>query len=240
MRFLCSCSAVLVLAACGGPRARDPFAYDTRTPTVRDQGIVGQNARVRVHAVSFAGIDGFLAVPSSAGPHPAVLFLHGAGGTRRDLLLPAVQLALRGAVTMTISQPNDAATYRPLVVRARRALDVLAARADVDPARLGLVGYSLGAQTAAVLAGAEPRLKAVGLMAGRANPVTTYWIRRTHAHLFVQGGSRDTRVSPASVRRLAAAAPGRPRLAFYPAGHSLSRRASDEQVAWQAAELGLR
>ena len=72
---------------------------------------------------------------------------------------------------MTISQPNDAPTFRPLVVNARRALDVLAARPDVDPKRLGVVGFSLGAQTAAILAGDEPRLKAVGIMSGRGGPV---------------------------------------------------------------------
>ena len=62
-----------------------------------------------------------------------MLFLHGSGGNREDLLLPAAQLASRGFVTMTISQPNDAPTFRPLVVNARRALDLLAARRDVDP-----------------------------------------------------------------------------------------------------------
>ena len=68
---------------------------------------------------------------------------------------------------MTISQPNDAQTYRPLVVNALRALDLLAARRDVDPTRLGVVGFSLGAQTAAILAGDDPHVKTAGIIGGR-------------------------------------------------------------------------
>ena len=82
---------------------------------------------------------------------------------------------------MTISQPNDAPTFRPLVVNARRALDLLAARSGRRPRRLGLVGFSLGAQTAAILAGDEPRLKAVGIVAGRGEPSPVHWLRRAAA-----------------------------------------------------------
>src|SRR5205823_9340252 len=114
------------------------------------------------------------------------LFLHGSGGNREDLLLPAIELASRGFVTITISQPNDAATFKPLVVNARRALDLLVARRDVDPKRLGLIGFPLGAQTAALLAGDEPRLKAIGIVSGRGSAAPLYWIRRSHAHLFFQ------------------------------------------------------
>src|SRR3954453_7494803 len=166
MRFLCSCSAAAVLlVGCGSKSARapDPFAYDTSRPlAVRDAGVALSGPKVAVHVVTFLGaarpVNAFLAVPRSKGRHPAVLFLHGSGGSREDLLLPAIELATRGAVTMTISQPNETQTFRPLVVNAHRALDVLTARRDVDARRLGLVGFSLGGQTAAILAGDEPRL----------------------------------------------------------------------------------
>ena len=182
----------------------------------------------------------FLVVPRSKGRHPAVLFLHGSGGNREDLLLPATELASRGIVTMTISQPNDATTFRPLVVNARRALDVLSERKDVDRKRLGVVGFSLGAQTAAVLAGDEPRLEAVGLISGRGGPVPLYWIRKAHAHLFFQAGTRDEVVPHAQLAALISAAPGKPRVRWYDADHGMSRRSFEEQVAWQATELGVR
>src|SRR5689334_22199855 len=175
MRSACSSSAaillLLALAGCGGhARAVDPYGYDHSRPlAVSDAGVALSGPKMTVHVVTYAGVGSiraFVVVPRSARPHPAVLLLHGSGGSREDLLLVAAELAGRGIVAMTISQPNDAASYRPLVVNARRALDVLAARTDVDAQRLGVVGFSLGAQTAAILAGDDPRLKAAGIISG--------------------------------------------------------------------------
>ena len=244
MRCLFWCSAALLLAGCGSSAQRDPFAYDTSRPlVVRDEGIAMSNAAVSLHVLTYAGASGrvnaFLVVPKSKLPHPAVLLLHGSGGNREDLLLPAVQLAQRGVVTMTISQPNDAQTFRPLVVNARRALDLLAARRDVDRHRLGLVGFSLGAQTAAILAGDEPRLKAVGIVAGRGRGTPLEWIGKAHADLFFQAGTHDERVPHAQLEALIDAAPGHPRVRWYDTRHGMNRRTFDDQVKWQAVELGV-
>lgn len=244
-RSLFWCSAVLLLAACGAATAtQDPFAYTPRPLAVHDR-VAMSSKGLAVHTLSFAGANGvrvsaFLLAPRTTGRHAAVLFLHGSGGTRQDLLVPAAELAARGAVTMTISQPGDAATFRPLVVNARRALDLLVARADVDPKRLGVVGYSLGAQTAAILAGDEPRLKAVGIVAGRGTRAPLYWIARTHAQLYFQAGTLDQVVPHAQLVALMHAAPGQPRIGWYPADHGMSLQAFDDQVAWQARELGVR
>src|ERR1044071_9370939 len=207
MQCLFWCSAALLLAGCGSSSGRDPFAYDTSRPLAgRDAGVAMSNAAIALHVVTYAGASGrvnaFLVVPKTGSSHPAVLFLHGSGGNREDLLLPAVQLAQRGVVTMTISQPNDAQTIRPLVVNARRALDVLVARSDVDARRLGLVGFSLGAQTAAILAGDERRLTAVGIVAGRGSGTPLRWIRKAHADLFLQAGTHDERVPHAQLEAL--------------------------------------
>ena len=246
-RSLFWCSAACALAACGAhaQAVRDPFAYAKRPLAVRDGGVVLSGKIVSVHTLSFDGANGarvnaFLVVPRARGRHPAVLFLHGSGGTREDLLVTAAQLATRDAVTMTISQPNDAATFRPLVVDARRALDLLVARPDVDSRRLGLVGFSLGAQTAAILAGDDARLDAVGIVAGRGSAAPRYWIARTRAHLYFQAGTHDERVPHRQVLALIHAAPGRPRVSWYDTGHGMNRKSFDDQVAWQAAELGLR
>jgi dienelactone hydrolase len=246
-RSLFWCSAVLGLAACGGntQSTQDAFGYAKAPLAARDDGVVMSSGIVSVHLLSFAGanrarVSGFLLVPRSRGPHPAVLFLHGSGGGREDLLVPAALLATRGVVTMTISQPNDAATFRPLVVNARRALDLLAARADVDRRRLGLVGFSLGAQTAAILAGDEPRLRAVGIVAGRGSKPARYWITRTHADLYFQAGRNDERVPRAQILALIHAAPAHSKVSWYPTGHGMSRRSFDDMVQWQAAELHVR
>ena len=194
MRFLCSCSAALVLlAGCGSQtdRAPDPFAYDQSRPlAVHDAGVALSGPKATVHVIRFEGarhVNAFLLVPRSAGRHPAVLFLHGSGGNREDLLLPAAELANRGAVTMTISQPNDATSFRPLVVNARRAGPGLLAAAGPGatlPGR-GTVGHAgrprkpraadrrrAGAPARALVCGrprVEPaRVRRSGGLAGRA------------------------------------------------------------------------
>jgi dienelactone hydrolase len=249
MRFLCWCSAALVLASCGGAKqsaTRDPFADNTAAPlAVSDAGVFATSRSATIRKISFAGTDGsrvqaYLVVPRSRGRHPGVLFLHGSGGDRRDLIFEAALLAERGAVTMTISQPNDAPTYRPLVVNARRALDTLVARSDVDPRRLGIVGFSLGAQTAAILVGDDHRPKAAGIIGGRGTDIARYWIRRSHADLFFQAGTRDAVVPHAQLVALERAAPGHPRVRWYDAEHVIDAPIRRDQLSWQAAELGLR
>jgi cephalosporin-C deacetylase-like acetyl esterase len=244
MRSLCWCSAVLVLAACGtGGHARDPFAYRHTPLAVRDAGVVLSGPRTVVHDVSYAGesgsrVLGFLLVPRAAGRHPAVLFLHGSGGTREDLLVPAAVLANRGFVTLTISQPNDTETYRPLVVNARRALDLLAARRDVDTHRLGVVGFSLGAQVAAILAGDDRRPRAVDVIGGRANDVTLYWIRRANAHLLFQAGLHDQVVPHAQLFALMNAAPDHPQVRWYDTEHDVSPQIEHDLDAFILHTLG--
>ena len=245
MRCLCWCSCALVLVACGSARAHDPFAYDAKRPlAVNDAGVAMSNSTLSLHVLTYAGASGrvnaFLLVPKGGGVHPAVLLLHGSGGNREDLLVPAAQLAADGAVAMTISQPNDAQVFRPLVVNARRALDVLTHRPDVDPKRVGLVGFSLGAQTAAILAGEDPELKAVGIIAGRGSTTPLYWLPRTDADLFFQAGTHDDHVPHAQLVALIRAAPGHPKVRWYDTKHGMNRRTFDDQVAWQAEELGLR
>jgi dienelactone hydrolase len=224
---------------------KDPYPDDPMTPVgLRTFGVTALRGGVRRETVRFTGavgnrIKAFVVVPPGAGQKPAVLFLHGTGGNRRELLGPAEQLARRGAVTLTITQPKGAGV-REEVVDARRALDLLAHRSDVDPQRIGVVGYSNGGQTAAVLAGIDLRVRSVGLIATRGVPTAVKWIRHTQAHVFFQAGLADRVVPRPALERLIRAAPGRPRVRWYSAGHVPSAEMYAAQVAWQARVLGLR
>jgi dienelactone hydrolase len=205
-----SLSVVLVAAGCGGDegsgdgdenaqpagKPASPFAYDASTPlAVRDAGRVNSDYPIAVRDVSYVSggrrIEGFLAVPPGSGRRPGAVYLHGSGGDRRQLLVHAVWLAGRGAVTLAITAPSATAPaesglapaaalrrQRDLavadVVAVRRALDLLQARPDVDGSRLGFVGWSAGARTGALLAGVERRAKAFVLMSGGATPVSEY------------------------------------------------------------------
>ena len=128
-------------------------------------------------------MPGYLVVPPGKGPFPAVLYLHGSGGDRVELLAPATWMAARGAVALTIDDPFarnpnlQVGTGLPGIQRLhdlyvqevedlRRAVDLLQSLPYVDGKRLAFVGFSGGARMGAILAGNEPRIRAFDLISG--------------------------------------------------------------------------
>jgi cephalosporin-C deacetylase-like acetyl esterase len=57
-------------------------------------------------------------------------------------------------------------TARQAVVDLRRAIDILAARQNVDPSRIAYIGHSYGAQWGAILSAVDKRMKTCILMGG--------------------------------------------------------------------------
>jgi dienelactone hydrolase len=288
--------ATIVLGACGGgggthatttERAQQPasFPYDASQPLdFRDAGRVNSSYPIAIRDVSYASagrrVNAFLAVPPGTKRRAAVIYLHGSGGDRRELLLPAVWLAGRGAVTLVLTAPSAEQTMpnglspaarlrwqRDVaiedVVAVRRAIDLLSARDDVDPKRIGFVGWSAGAQTGALLAGSEPRLQALVLMSGGATPLAEYavkapvnlrpaileylgavdplrLIRRARpGSLLLQDGRKDTIVPRAALLALSRAAPKGTTLRWYAANHQLNPQAYRDQLAWLTKELDI-
>lgn len=179
----------------GTPRG-GVFSYDPFAPLrYVDRGRVNaRDSALAVHDVSFTSldrrIDGYLVVPPGRGRRPAVVFVHGSGGDRTELLPQAGLLAARGVVTLTITAPSataqsSATTPGQLlgemraisiddVVAVRRAVDVLGSVPYVDPNRIGYLGWSAGARTGALAAAAEPRLRALVLLSAGAAPISAY------------------------------------------------------------------
>jgi dienelactone hydrolase len=189
----------LSVAGCGGGDAGtasassrpapSPFAYDASAPLgLRDRGVVNRPYPIAIHDVSFASprggrVPGYLAVPPGKGPFPAVVYLHGSGGNRLELLPLATWMAARGAVALTIDAPDarpgaakvgtglaglrrTRSLYVQEVVDLRRAVDLLQSLPYVDGRRVAYVGYSAGARMGAILAAYEPRIRAFDLMSG--------------------------------------------------------------------------
>lgn len=118
---------------------------------------------------------GNLYQPAGAGPHPAVLVIHGGGwirGEKEDMEKFARRFVEAGYLVYNVSY-RLAPEYRwPAQVNdVRAALQWLHANAealDIDPARIGAMGYSAGAHLALMLGlqDATPKPQAVVAGAG--------------------------------------------------------------------------
>jgi dienelactone hydrolase len=194
--------AVALAAGCGGGGSKESslakdFAYDESQPLDLHTRGIERRQGVEVRDVSYRGLDGkrvnaYLIVPRAAEDAPAVIFAHGAGGDRAELVSEATQLAELGAVALTLEMTYSPRRAKPLpppgmdAVRARvnlevdsvrevrRAVDLLRSLPSVDGDRIGYVGWSAGARMGAIVAGVEHRIKALDLLAGGAVPLEEY------------------------------------------------------------------
>ncbi len=142
---------------------------------------------VKVQDVSYLSarkgrVPGFLVLPAGEGPFAGIVYMHWGQGDRTEFLSEAVVLAKRGAISLMIDAPYhrpdvesysfvaepeaERESYIQLVADLRRGYDVLAARKDVDPKRIGYVGHSLGATWGGALAGIDSRFAGYVLMGG--------------------------------------------------------------------------
>ncbi|WP_426746985.1 alpha/beta fold hydrolase [Myxococcus faecalis] len=120
--------------------------------------------------VAFTNADGLTLrgwyVPSQN--RAAVVLVHGFADNRAQLLFEARALARAGYGVLLFDlrahgeSGGDRVTWGDLERRdVTAALDFVAARPDVDPARLGLFGFSMGGTTALLVAEHDARVKAV-------------------------------------------------------------------------------
>lgn len=133
-----------------------------------------------------AGIEvaGHLRVPAGEGSWPALVFTGPFTGVKEQVTgLYAAALAERGFVTLAFDHRNfGASTGEPRQHEdsAGKGRDLLAATsflADyplVDPARIGAVGICLGGSYAVRHTAFDPRIKALGLVAGGYNDPVSF------------------------------------------------------------------
>ena len=138
-------------------------------------------------AVSFVNqgqrLWGMFHLPATSGPHPAVLMLHGFTATRveshRFYVHLARALAARGIAALRFDfrgSGDSEGEFQDMTVQgelgdAKAALEWLVGHPNIDSARIGVTGVSLGGMVAALLAGRNPTLvRALALLGAIADP----------------------------------------------------------------------
>jgi dienelactone hydrolase len=219
-------------------------------------------------------VTGFVVRPRQPDKGTAgIVFMHGGGGKASDFLYDAELLARRGAVALTIDSPFTRSpdekirkgtadvdpTYEVMVQNVQdilRGLDILVDQYGVDPDRLAVVGYSMGAQPAALAAALDPRVRALVLMAGRALPsglpsdpherelfgaidTVDYVDNLAPTHLLLQGAEYDSVIPRSEMEMLDEAASEPKEIRWYASDHDLGPQAGRERISWLVDQLGL-
>jgi cephalosporin-C deacetylase-like acetyl esterase len=185
-----------VLAQVTAPQSRLPepaeesrldwYRYDTDLPlnpsvTPRDEKASSTRYTLLYDSVHDQRVSAIVALPKRfQAPYPAVILVHGSGGSKDTSYIDALSQALtqRGYATLSIDTQYHGDRKRPgrsgeihmpdsftmrdawvqSVIDARRAVDYLRSRNDIDAARIGYLGFSQGAMLGAVVGGVEPRI----------------------------------------------------------------------------------
>jgi dienelactone hydrolase len=294
MRLSAFCSLCVLLVGCGSSAAPKPvpgesplltFGYDAGAPLqFVDHGRINRLSEpIAVHDVSFRSmgqrIEGYLLLPPGSARRPAVVFVHGSGGDRRELYDRAHALAARGFVALTITEPSTSsppvrgsggaeALLKRLqagqvrdVVAVRRGVDALRSRPQVDPERIGYVGWSAGARAGTFVAASDPRVKALVLLSAGAAPVASYvanappsvrpTVRRVLTNLdpiryiararpssvLLEDGRNDATVPHAALMNIIHAAPKGTTVRWYDAPHELNAAAYRDAFDWLTSKL---
>jgi dienelactone hydrolase len=143
-------------------------------------------------------LPGTLTVPNGNGPFPAVVLVHGSGPSDRDETVGAnkpfadlaLGLASRGVAVLRYEKRTRALASRlagsaTLTVKEETVDDAVAAASflrtqpKIDPARVFVLGHSLGGMLVPRIAAADPKLAGVIVMAGAARPLEQAIVEQT-------------------------------------------------------------
>lgn len=226
---------------------------------------------LRADELGDAAVPGILLLPDAAEPVPAALLLHGYTSRKEKMSDTIGRALLRvGIASLAIDLPlhgervvegAERSGFQPLemmrnwrlaLAESSLALRYLAARREIDGARLSLTGYSLGSFLGVSVAARERAVRALVLASGGDLPADMPFgmmvrsvidpasaIRKLEGTpLLMVHGRRDRTVTPDQAKRLFEAAREPKEIRWWDAGHYLPAAAIDEAAEWLAATLG--
>jgi carboxymethylenebutenolidase len=157
-------------------------------------------------------VTGYLALPGSAGPHPAIIAIHEWWGLNDQIKDEARKLADQGYVTLAVdlyrgnvaASPDEAHELMRGMPEDRAlrdlkaAFDYLASRPDVNKHKIGSIGWCMGGGESLELAEAEPTLAACVVNYGRM-PTDAGTIAKINAPVLGSFGADDRGITPDAV-----------------------------------------
>jgi len=212
-------------------------------------------------------------MPDGAAAGPAVLLLHGFSSRKEEMAesfggallrygiasiatdLPFHGARASGLTRLSLQNPVALVTAWKLALReSALAVDHIVNLPGVDPQRIGILGFSLGSYLSIFVAGKDPRIKSIALVAGGDLPARTPFasLVRTVADplravkalagrpLLMMDGTRDRMILPDQARALFAAAAEPKELCWYEGGHHPPRSAVNDAAQWMASRLEAR
>ncbi len=236
---------VLLLSFAGLLRATVPFlgAVEVKTMNVTYKSGGGT-------------LTAYLAEPAAAGKHPALVLIHEWWGLNDQIRDEARRFAGEGYVALAVdlyrgkvaATPDEAhelmraLSQDQAIGDLQAAFDYLASRPDVNPAKIGSVGWCMGGGYSLLLAENEPKLAACAVNYG-AMPTDPAIIKRIQAPVLGNFGGQDRGLTPEKVRAFEAAMKDAGKqidVKIYPdAGHAFENpnnktgyRADDAKDAW--------
>lgn len=235
-------------------------------PSIRDES---SSANGRSFTIVFnrngEAIPAIFMLPHrSEAPASAALLLHGFN-LKKEHMAGAIgsELLSRGIASLTIDLPFHGERYigyfkppsspfvwmdhwRSAQTECRMALQFLSEHPDINPGKLGLIGYSLGAFLGLKVAADEKQVRAVILAAGGdlpeylpfagmirmlADPIQ--WIRELKERpLLMMHGRQDTIIAPGLADRLFQAASEPKQMLWFNSGHILPQEAMGQAAEW--------
>jgi carboxymethylenebutenolidase len=163
-------------------------------------------------------VTGFLALPGTPGRHPAVIVIHEWWGLVDWVKQQAENLSAHGYVALAVDLYRGRSSMDPMEAhelmrglppdRGLRDLEAafkyLASRPDVNPAKIGSIGWCMGGGWSIQLAETEPRLAACVVNYG-ALPTSAEIIEKIKAPVLGNFGGQDRGITPDSVQAFAKA-----------------------------------
>ena len=252
------------------------FAYDAGAPIDLVERSSAADGSLTVRDIDFASPKGgraraYLITPQTTTRVPAMVFVAGSNQRREDLRAEAMSIARRGVVALILEQSQIAAARPAIwtftaqdraeaiqtVIDARRSIDLLAARVDVDTTRIGYYGFSYGAWLGAITSVVEKRVGLLVLRSGgpqilaeiaRASSRTTTpeyeilmaavdqmaYAAKITTPVLVQNGLRDTTFTAEQRRAWQERVGGAKTVKNYDAGHTLDATANADAINWIA------